>query len=182
MTPEELIAFLSGPPVDPAIMEAMDQLIEEFDKPRPGGLTLGEIFRRDKSRKDSLLHIRGKAMTPEELCEIDRNVAEAISGKIEKWFWRFPDSDYIPTVSTAESYNPKFKDEVHEAWKPSTDWNDAMFAAEKAGVLRIDNNMLWNPDHWQVGNEDHGSWVIVAEDETGPLCICNAILALKQMP
>lgn len=74
---------------------------------------------------------------------------------------------------------------VHSQWKPSTDWTDAMHAAERFGLLR-DNE---HHDTRVLGVEADGVWVIfhldgpvvsgfICRAPTGPLAICRAILKL----
>jgi hypothetical protein len=72
---------------------------------------------------------------------------------------------------------------------PSTDWNDAMFAAERFGLFKtrkVDHSevcgMVWQcNDMWASGVYDC-DWghVVHAEAPTGPLAICRAILKLAR--
>ena len=70
---------------------------------------------------------------------------------------------------------------------PDTDWNDAMLAAEKAELFDDYSERYMQRNHL-------GEWVVVkqysfvgggsgvgqiAQDPSGPLCICKAILSLK---
>jgi len=70
-----------------------------------------------------------------------------------------------------------------QPWRPSIDWNDAMFAAEKCRLLEVyalERIPLRTPlyvvaDIQLMDGEDE--WV--ARAESGPLAICQAILRLR---
>lgn len=72
-------------------------------------------------------------------------------------------------------------------FSPSTDWNDAMHAAERFGLLDIDGVNLSrsiHPDHippsdtrgYEIMRDDTE---IIVWDPSGPLCVCKAILKLS---
>lgn len=76
-------------------------------------------------------------------------------------------------------------------FRPSTDWSDAMFAAEKFGLF--DNYKFSQcltcstPHSWTVSTGPHGDTEpagvasgFFANAETGPLAICRAILKLAR--
>lgn len=138
-------------------------------------------------------------MTPEELNEVDRKLKEVV------------ETAHGP-VSWPEEVNDEELDEIDRKvqevvevthgpiavsyFKPSTDWNAAMFAAEKAGIWkkRYWDNLSDRAIETLVGvaaPSEHDSWRCTFVDaskggvdsvsaETGPLAICNAILQLKQ--
>lgn len=94
-------------------------------------------------------------MTEEELSEIDDKVSEAIG---------------------RDPYEARLN-----GFMPSTDWNDAMFAAEKAGLWDWNVALRCADGTWVVDSIDQwGSlYCDEAKSESGPLCICQAILKLK---
>lgn len=110
-------------------------------------------------------------MKPEELADIDRRVAEAIGGELWLGFdqhdWNFDGH----------------KVDVNR-WNPSTDWNSAMFAAEKAGLMDGDKRLtLYQRDNTYHADVYHCNGLFVyqtEEAESGTLAICKAILALKE--
>jgi hypothetical protein len=117
-------------------------------------------------------------MTPQELSDIDRQVAEAIGIPVST-----PDhipGDY-PHITLYESGGLVYWSEPYcngEDWLPSRDWNHAMLAAEKAGLFMGDGATIY-----QRGDK---FWAIVFAgstkllmDESGPLCVARAILKLK---
>lgn len=123
-------------------------------------------------------------MTPEELAEIDRKVAEAIGGETgsDDWNWKFPWGG-VANKSTQNTHHPDglYEEEQYNVWRPSTDWNDAMFAAEKAfgeqsysvsydHEYGIDKRTGWNVS---VGQTSLNQFA-----ETGPMAVCLAILNL----
>jgi len=65
---------------------------------------------------------------------------------------------------------------------PSTDWNDAMYAAERINLFGI---------HTVLGVGDFGDWTVlswegttmteISSADTGPLAICRAILKLAKV-
>lgn len=100
-----------------------------------------------------------------------------------------------------------------EAFRPSTDWNDAMLAAEKAGLFHFttiqgDQDKLWMRPNTQFQaflTRDCGHWTVkiyryfagyatgilnralehqsvstLAEDKSGPVAVCKAILRMKR--
>ena len=90
----------------------------------------------------------------EEFWDIDRQVAKAIGLQ--------------PSVCGRRPNGVK-------KFSPSTDWNDALFAAEKAFYGKINYAICCNPS---------GDWWAIVGDkeicgETGPIAICEAILKLK---
>ena len=138
--------------------------------------------------------------------ELDRLVAEACG---------MPSR--IASGKCEVGYNYKRGDgTVTSAWRdfrPSTDWNDAMLAAEKAGLFHFttiqgDQDKLWMRPNTQFQaflTCDCGYWTVkiyryfagyatgilsraaeqqyvstIAEDKSGPLAICRAILQAKQ--
>jgi hypothetical protein len=120
-------------------------------------------------------------MTPQELAEIDQKVAEAIGGIETKGRWKFPWGGGA-TVSTERSYDEEgiHWDEDTNVWRPAADWNDAMLAAEKAGLFT-------GKDLFSLSKSSKGKefWICLVGDpagiiaESGPLCISLAILHLK---
>jgi len=68
-------------------------------------------------------------------------------------------------------------------WRPSTDWNDAMFAAEKCRLF-VNDRFLDNDvtGHWMVQVVDwcdaEAAWI--SRHPSGPVAICRAILKVKQ--
>jgi len=63
-------------------------------------------------------------------------------------------------------------------FRPSSDWNDAMCAAEKAGLfrgLKYDLCQDSEGDWWVHEFDDHGNPLVMMAP-TGPLAICRAIL------
>jgi hypothetical protein len=100
--------------------------------------------------------------------ELDRRVAEAIDDKV------------AGRLKHARISSPYFK--------PSTDWGDAMEAAEEFGLFDP-------PDRaWPILGKSGTLWVVynctsmeeistpIADALTGPLAICRAILALSAAP
>lgn len=107
--------------------------------------------------------------------EMDRAVAEAIGCAVEFW--------------------------MNESFRPSTDMNDAMFAAEAFGLFEayshdcfmqsIEGNDLWSVRQRHKHAEELAAawgapgfplrpegWADVADGTTAPLAICRAILTL----
>ena len=116
-------------------------------------------------------------LTPEKLCEIDHKVAEAIGGEIVDYHWRFSGSLFMPTVSTAESHNPLFADEVRDVWMPSTDLNHAFYAAEAAGLfVEYGWSLYFNGAQWEIVKEHPQGETLWGLGKTKTLAICNAIL------
>lgn len=68
------------------------------------------------------------------------------------------------------------------AFRPSTDWNDAMFAAERFGLFDCEvgheGSLYKNSEIWAVDRVVGAIQVLVATAPTGPLAICRAILKL----
>lgn len=103
-------------------------------------------------------------MTPTEIDnlpagdELDRLVAEAI-GHVSVREWAFP-------------YR-------HPYFRPSTDWNDAMLAAEKFGTFSV-HHLTKEGDDWVVGEIDWmmGDFERISTDKSGPLAIARAIAKL----
>jgi hypothetical protein len=104
-------------------------------------------------------------MTPQDLSDIDRQVAEAIGLEYEMLQPAYLDSPACFLESRRE-------------FRPSTDWRDAMFAAEKAGLFMGDGATIYQRDDkfWAIGFA--GSTKLLM-DESGPLCVARAILKLK---
>lgn len=121
-------------------------------------------------------------MTPQELCDIDKKVAEAIGGILGKNQWLFPWGG-MARVSTQQTHHPDglFEEEQENVWKPSTDWNDAMFAAKKArltGTL-VNTPSMGPPFFLCCPDQLKDLGLAPATAETGPLAISLAILSLK---
>lgn len=75
-------------------------------------------------------------------------------------------------------------------FRPSTDWNDAMLAADKFGLFGSEKHrhQLWQgtgsgggPDEWFVESfENENGNAGCVRHVSGPLAICRAILKLSQ--
>lgn len=112
-------------------------------------------------------------MTPQELCDIDKKVAEAIGAK------RI--SIKIPSTGEPEQCW-QFPDEKKQiTFRPSTDWNQAMYAAEKAGLtgVLVDTPSRGLPFFLCFPDQLKERGLAGSVSESGPLAICNAILSLK---
>lgn len=116
--------------------------------------------------------------------ELDRAVAEAIGGTLD-----YANDDHtvlkFPCGHRVSMMAPPL--EGH-GWSPSTDWNDAMWAAERAGFLGSDINTWFQVIGYRgmfvAGMQDYYAtgWKWQREPSeapTGPHAICLAILAAK---
>jgi hypothetical protein len=110
--------------------------------------------------------------------ECDRLVAEAIG-------WTL-DEEYAPETNgpglfwrDADGKETQWR--AHE-FKPSTDWNHAMFAAERFGLFGEPHRFgLWKSGgNWCVGMDEYPLEPGNTEAPSGPLAICCAILKLSQ--
>lgn len=106
-------------------------------------------------------------MTPEELLEIDRKVAEAI---------RLEYGMSGRHILRDREWNGRVK----VPFQPSTDMNDAMFAAEKSGIEDMRITQTTGGYELVVFNE-WGESRFHAGAETTPLAICQAILKLTNV-
>jgi hypothetical protein len=86
----------------------------------------------------------------------------------------FNDGDEVFYFRQAEGYPVGNEEAV--SFRPSVDWNDAMFAAGLFGLF--DNCRLnrWFPS-WVVSTEEDK---MIGRDPSGPLAICKAIIALGE--
>ena len=69
---------------------------------------------------------------------------------------------------------------VVEQYRPSTDWNDAMLAAEKVGLFDDAQLFMSGPRRggwWMIGR--HQPREVIGDAPTGPLAICLAILRVN---
>lgn len=81
------------------------------------------------------------------------------------------------------------------SFRPSTDWNDAMFAAEKAGLLKRGIAIFHHGPEYSIVDQRNMEifqvWILdkntgnpdldhTVSSESGPKAICLAILALKE--
>lgn len=106
--------------------------------------------------------------------ELDRLVAEACGIKHE-----------LLRMANAFGENEGFVAMVGgRMFSPSTDWNDAMLAADRIGLFDADeyHYLLRNtPNGWQVLSPDFYLKPMTTDvltcEETGPLAICRAIIA-----
>lgn len=68
-------------------------------------------------------------------------------------------------------------------WSPSTNWNDAMYAAEKVGLFGepyVAYLIMESSGNWKVDlSDDAGLIEREFYSHTGPFAICKAILSLK---
>ena len=117
--------------------------------------------------------------------EIDRQVAEAVG-------YGIPSKDR-PCETTLTGLDGNFlltyPEGDSKTFRPSTDWNDAMWAAEKVGLFSS-LRCLWKDqakgNRWFVvwinmdGTVGQGLESIWAYGESGPLAICQAILRLAK--
>lgn len=105
--------------------------------------------------------------------ELDRKVAEAIGlhGEIrnllgESFFYRTPYPDSPGTIK----------------FRPSTDLNDAFYAAEQVGLFN-GHNLGRGGGPWQIVNWDEPAGyehIGLASADTPALAICRGILSLKE--
>lgn len=153
-----------------------------------------------------------KAMTFDEIMKcrpgasLDRLVAEACGIEYEVnpnpagiHCWENTGGDVWKCSECLEVFYDDFNDAPVRGCKPSpilfrpsSDWNDAMMAAEKAGVFAtgpgdldsfgfVDRVTDGGPYKWRVCRHrfnvyDSLSITVIATAETGPLAICRAIL------
>lgn len=114
--------------------------------------------------------------------DMDRLVAEAIGIPVQLINTDGADNEPVRADTTDELCGLAFR--------PSSDWNDAMLAAEKFGLFRRwwrhpepfwqGLRFLTQCDHWCVSewtDETGIGYKVVASGKTGPLAICRAILA-----
>jgi hypothetical protein len=64
-------------------------------------------------------------------------------------------------------------------FRPSTDWNEAMRAAEKVGLLKTYQLEQSQNGRYEVRECDMHGHVLISEHQSGPVAICRAILKLK---
>jgi hypothetical protein len=84
------------------------------------------------------------------------------------------------TLVYDNGYDGEFKAELWpeepKEFHPSTDWNDAMWAAEKIGLFgRLGNCLYQSVDGWMVLTENDADGPLSIHD-SGPVAICRAIL------
>ena len=116
--------------------------------------------------------------------QLDTAVALALGWRLEekgRW-WVDDKGEYHGDAWRDVSYdNP-------DVFAPSTDWNCAMLAAERAGLLALDSFDIWHGTPIQPYNDVWRCWVrdgtfpaprLIAFAGTGPLCISRAILKVK---
>ena len=118
--------------------------------------------------------------------EIDRMVGEVIGAFVE------PHPNVGNTIK---------RDGVFDNWNPSTDWNDAMWAAEQAAFpfsicktwsIRSIRDLVsawWGGRTFQVGRDCTPQWFVCSistgfmdvdiRGHNGPLAICKAILIIQ---
>ena len=105
--------------------------------------------------------------------ELDKAVAEACG---IQWYNPY---DFAPSVWIRQSL------ESGRQFSPSTDWNDAMLAAEKCGLFDMSTHTValdFSRGKWRVNDGQGGSFSgaeIYSEHESGPMAICLAILKIK---
>jgi hypothetical protein len=113
-----------------------------------------------------------RVVTPQELCDIDKKVAEAIGVE-------------YAMLQPAYLDRPTCFLESKREFRPSTDWNDAMFAAEKVGMwkdgLVFGKEAYTQENLYYVSQHAHGDYGYnpIGRGETGPLAICRYVLKLK---
>jgi hypothetical protein len=123
-------------------------------------------------------------MTPQELAEIDRKVAEAIGLNFtSEYNWC---ASYDPLPHNIETSGTDKDGRSVYAFTPSRDWSDAMFAAEKAGLWPMGHifgkeSYCQENKYYVSSGGSHGEYGYnpIARHESGPLCISKAILHLK---
>lgn len=73
----------------------------------------------------------------------------------------------------------RFTDGHDVIWEPSTDWNDAMFAAERFGLLKNRYLIQETDGTWAIKEYIHFEGICpIARAASGPLSLCRAILNL----
>lgn len=108
--------------------------------------------------------------------ELDKAVAEACGIEHTAYDFRH-DASGIVWVPTIPEDN-----KTARPFRPSSDWNDAMFAAEKCGLFK---NWLMGQAHpaITIGStwyfQDYSERPMGVESKSGPVAICLAILKLK---
>lgn len=121
-------------------------------------------------------------MTPEELTGIDRKVAEACGIRycLEKNGMPRPPTSLLSSAGEFLALRLG-----RTPFRPSTDWNDAMFAAEKAGLFDGEPDQCgelfrlsrdW--DGWDA-ERMAGQCINGSSHISGPLAICQCILRFK---
>lgn len=125
--------------------------------------------------------------------ELDRLVAEALGMEYMGFCRRGPVYQWPEKMHStfAEDY------ECGVSFRPSIDWNDAMWAAEKAELFAtgpneedsfgfIDLVTDGGPNKWRVCRHRFNEYeslciAVIATADTGPLAICIAILKAKEV-
>lgn len=103
----------------------------------------------------------------------------SVAAIYEVWGSAIPDNPLEPCFIVLH-------DLERREFSPSTDWNDAMFAAEQFGLLTIHSACIgtWGFDYFGAQRGDYrvfqpGDFGInISTAQTGPLAICRAILTL----
>lgn len=121
-------------------------------------------------------------MTPEQIDALSgQELDKAVAHAIELTF---------SAVTTKGEYDQKttttiFHSETGQMFRPSSDWNDAMFAAEKAGLFdatsRVTPTLRRFNGKWQFQHiNQNGSTTQCNKttDHSGPTTICREILKL----
>lgn len=170
MTREQIANIEAGPECDQAVAEAcggadrqpvgFEDWLRSIDKT---SRAWGRLTHREKTIVDLRWGLSGEghAYTLEETGRIFRVTRERVR-QIEN-----------KAIDNLKSSWKK------EAFRPSTDWNDAMLAAEKADILQYDHILCKDRDEWLFRTDDETGSTILASAHTGPLAICRAILTLK---
>lgn len=107
--------------------------------------------------------------------ECDRLVAEVLGSH--------PDIDTNPPGLTRRQGNGYWSE-----FRPSTDWNDAMFEAERFGMwnttpsggFRHLHKITWRDADYHIGEQNYDDCETIASAPSGPLSICRAILKLAR--
>lgn len=135
-------------------------------------------------------------MTPQELSDIDRQVAEAIGESYEKHDWECVGTGYYESAYVCKICGENYFGDALEFEEPnlpkcahkfSTSWDSSMYAAEKAGLFFTDDMC---PPHalfmltgkWEIASITPAHEIgkcLPCRSESGPLAICKAILSLK---
>lgn len=138
-------------------------------------------------------------MTPAEIQQLNIQVAEAIGLPVRKEDWYINDEpenplenpDNYPYVQIGR-FGLIYWDKPNEdgkEWNPATNWNQAMYAAEKAEMWKTPKysdqtiSLIYNNGYYAVCKSQPSEhvdcqdvWETIAEDQSGPIAICKAIL------